>query len=64
MNWIPINERLPDLYQSVVTYSYSFGIVVAWRANDGEKDLWTLSKYLLLIDTPTHWMPLPPAPAQ
>lgn len=55
--WIPVTERLPEYEQEVLTYRGESGISVE-RMFPGA--MWDLDYDL--IDSVTHWMPLPEPP--
>lgn len=60
--WVPVTERLPDEYVSVLCYcsrndQYGCG---EWRKEDNGTIYWA-GLYGMM---PTHWMPLPAAPSE
>jgi hypothetical protein len=69
MKWISVKDRLPEYYTNVLVYCTSqfysgYFKSTAWRANDGGKDIWTITASDNIIDNVTHWMPLPQPPKQ
>jgi hypothetical protein len=62
MEWISVKDDKPEYYKDVLVYINS-GIRIAWRGNDGEKDMWTIFPTDILIH-PEFWMPLPEPPKQ
>ena len=53
MEWISVNDRLPEHGQTIMLYDAMFDRV----------DIWIVDKDPNLIDADyTHWMPLPKAP--
>ena len=70
MNWISIEERLPDFNENVLGYSLG-NITVVYRYNykawnGAEYQCWELAEPGSYAEdgewTPTHWMPLPEPP--
>lgn len=60
MEWIKINDKLPELYKDVLVYTTEGNIVEASMTTKG---YWTGYDYTGEIDvTPTHWMTLPEPP--
>ena len=57
--WISVEERLPELGDSVLLYTYSDRQCVGWRDQDG---WWHTHAYVYDPEAVTHWMPLPEAP--
>jgi hypothetical protein len=58
--WIPVTERLPELYVPCLVYNKSQPTMVGWRIDD--KRFRIPGSYL--PDHPTHWMPLPQPPKE
>ena len=72
MEWISVTERLPEIDQIVLSYSFEDGIIQTRYTTyqqgvigyyEGVKECWfeyvTLWNYSLKHFA-THWMPLPP----
>ena len=51
--WIPVGERLPEMYKGVLVYSESGKISINWRGCNGD---WNSYGNI------TYWMCLPEAP--
>ena len=51
--WIPVTERLPDIWQNVLSVSKYGKVIVDYVFTDGS---WWSGRDV------THWMPLPEAP--
>ena len=80
MNWIPIEQELPEMYQMLWLYDANKGTV--WIGGRAEADddewlwgnsygsIWHNGEYWsgdMEIDhdyQPTHWLPLPELPAK
>lgn len=60
MRWIPVEERLPNPKQNVLAYSPKSGIAEADYA-DG---FWMQYRWSSVMDSVTHWMPLPQPPKE
>lgn len=74
MNWIEINERLPEANTPVLVYVYSFGDigiarlsytgtwheVINWAVVSGDWGHYDHDNEI--TDKITHWMPLPDKP--
>lgn len=60
MEWISVEDKLPEYGKEVLTYSEGFGVTTDY--------LKTSSKFTadhISSNWPvTHWMPLPPPPAE
>jgi hypothetical protein len=56
MNWIPVEERLPEDNEDVLFYCNKYGIGTGWI--DRGK-WWSAILGGLVV---THWMPLPVSP--
>lgn len=62
--WIPVTERLPDEWQTVLIelnrkwISYHTRIFIKWEFCDSECWYWMIKSY------PIRWMPLPNSPKQ
>ena len=54
MKWIPVTERLPDVWEKVITFDKDEGVRENWRC--GDKTSWSRGYHV------THWMPLPQPP--
>jgi len=54
--WIPVTERLPERFKSVLTVDKYGVIIFNWISGDGEN--WSTGYHI------THWMPIPPAPKE
>lgn len=52
--WIPVTERLPDVWKHVITFDEDDGVRVNWRSGDNVS--WYMGYHV------THWMPLPQPP--
>lgn len=52
--WIPVTERLPDVWKHVITFDEDDGVRVNWRCGDNVS--WSMGYHV------THWMPLPEPP--
>lgn len=57
--WISVEERLPELYDSVLTYSYNDYCRECWLDEDYD---WHTKETAYDFEEMTHWMPLPEAP--
>ena len=53
-HWIPVAERLPDVWKHVITFDEDDGVRVNWRSGDNVS--WYMGYHV------THWMPLPEPP--
>lgn len=77
MNWISVDERMPDLFQWVIVCDSPKGAgeprcinIYRWngleweRINDDDDDSPTFSDliYIMPKELVTYWMPLPKAP--
>lgn len=60
--WVPVSERLPD-HGAPVLVAYKFGGVYTCRRSVIDHDLAADEPMHGERDRPTHWMPLPAAPA-
>ncbi len=58
MNWISVDERLPDFYQDVLLATSVPSIVIDHISNPADGNLWACT-YNKLV---THWLPLPELP--
>ena len=54
MKWIPVTERLPDVWEKVITFDKDEGVRENWRC--GDKTSWSRGYHV------THWMPLQQPP--
>ena len=54
--WIPVTERLPDVWKHVITFDEDDGVRVNWRCGDNVS--WSMGYHV------THWMPLPEPPEE
>jgi hypothetical protein len=74
MEWINVNDRLPKLNESVLSYGKDGKIIqtkyttynkITWGYAIGRRDKWfeyiTHDNFAMHFDT-THWMPLPEPP--
>ena len=59
--WIPVSERLPELYKSVLAYDEEDKTVIRWYDKNGFNIVDEYG-YTYPVKTVTHWMPLPEAP--
>ena len=57
--WISVDERLPETWVNVITYSKKYGVLID-AFNIGEE--WYYEEDLLMDIT--HWMPLPKGPEE
>ena len=57
--WIPVENKLPDVRENPVLVSYGGGVWMAWR----HKGWWELPSGLK-TNYVTHWMPLPKPPKE
>lgn len=65
--WIPLSEKLPEEYKSVLVYFDSGNMAVGYWYDKDECisfwHIWTDDGWVSDADCePTHWIPLPPAP--
>lgn len=60
MEWIDVNERLPEESGVYLVFTEIFGIGTD-RYKDSGLGFWTL-EYPVKEDRVTHWMPLPEPP--
>lgn len=65
--WIPVTERLPDHYETVLLYieSEPEGYITIGSYDYREmrwKDFCDVNREVYQADVVTHWMPLPPSP--
>ena len=58
--WIPVSERLPEIDQNVLA-CHTGEVGISHRYVDGW--YWDVDEWHKPF-TPTHWMPLPPPPAE
>jgi membrane-bound lytic murein transglycosylase MltF len=56
--WISVEERLPEVRQRVLLYSYHDGVTTGYRADEIGR-FYVDKSYPY---RPTYWMPLPEAP--
>ena len=61
MEWISVKEDLPQYYSVNLCYGNN-STATCWRANDGDKDIYTIAGTDNIMQNITHWMPLPPLP--
>ena len=60
--WIPVSERLPNLYETVIVCDVREQYVGAWMYY-GNGD-WLHDDKLFDTEDITHWMPLPEPPKE
>ena len=60
--WIPVSERLPNLYETVIVCDVREQYVGAWMYY-GNGD-WLHDDKLFGAEEITHWMPLPEPPKE
>lgn len=58
--WIPVEERLPEVDQLIMTADRSGGIFIGYRRSNGFFKAMTTDGYNPV--NPTHWQPLPTPP--
>ena len=61
MEWISIQDRLPDDMQEVIVYSVDGGVESGVYYSEGCFDYYDVSNRSILVNV-THWMPLPNPP--
>jgi len=59
MDWINVNDRLPENLDEVLTYDKNEGIGISFFSNDSWYD-YNTTKSL----NPVYWMPLPEPPEE
>jgi hypothetical protein len=64
MNWIPIGERLPEPYQTVIIYIHpqNSHFVEAGYLGMAHENQWHWGQGWWPLNTVTHWMPMPEPP--
>jgi hypothetical protein len=64
MEWIDVNDRLPEKGERVLIYGWEIGVCscVAHLSTTGKWVESTTSNRLMYADMCTHWMPLPKPP--
>jgi hypothetical protein len=60
--WISVEDRLPEIADTVIVYIQNGVIDIAWRTPGGNWD--TYSGRFFKDDKITHWMPLPKPPKE
>lgn len=63
MNWISVEERLPEYGKCILLYSDEGGVAEGALNRHGFWEQWRWSAKLLMSEV-THWTPLPPPPKQ
>lgn len=58
-NWIDLKTSSPEYYKPVLVNTNNGTCVVAWRANDGQKDIYTIDKTDVIIKGVCAWQCLP-----
>lgn len=62
-SWIPVTERLPDVYEHVlVSVPGMAPHAMVQEAFRGRNGMWYSNGFRYVADEITHWMPLPPPP--
>ena len=56
--WIPVSERLPELFTIVLVCDCDGGMETDWIWNNKDG----ISRFMNSFKTVTHWMPLPEPP--
>lgn len=60
--WVSVDDRLPEVYKSVLAYRpQKEEIIICCLDHEGN---WTIDDFLNSIVTVTHWLPLPSPPQQ
>ena len=59
--WIPVTERLPEVYETVLTYG-KHGVLVDYYS--GVKSELGNPLFMIMGAKVTHWMPLPEPPKE
>lgn len=59
--WISVKDRLPELYSSVLVYTWNGYHRVWWRDEDND---WHSESYAYDPEEVTHWMSLPTPPTE
>lgn len=63
-NWIPVTERLPEEFVSVLVYIPSYTPMPTVREAYHVDDCWATKIVIFHDDDVTHWMPLPEPPKE
>lgn len=58
--WVSVTERLPSAHELVLVYNPGYLMTTGFLYEDGR---WRV-RSVDYPNTPTHWMPLPPAPKE
>ena len=65
MNWIGVEDRLPENFETVLALCKDGGMFVGKHTSRGRWQIWTAMKSTKIVNrTVTHWMPLPAPPAE
>lgn len=64
VDWIDVNDRLPDLRVPVLAgcSDWSYAVVADYEGRGVWKDVW--NQRFPKTDMPTHWMPMPEMPEE
>ena len=63
MEWISVNDRLPDNWETVLVLCKDGGMFVGRYTPFKHWEIWTAMKSTRIVKrTVTHWMPLPELP--
>lgn len=65
--WIDLRISQPEYYKDVLCFNMEdeeANVVVCWLANNGNKNIWTISGTDVCMDYVTHWRELPPPPSK
>jgi len=59
-NWIDVIDEPPEYYKIFLCLNKHHNLqCVAWRASDGDNDIYTIYQTNIIVRDITHWRPLP-----
>lgn len=57
MEWISVEDRLPEIGERVLAFDNEYGVQIMWL---NQREKWEMP--VRFADSATHWMPLPEPP--